>query len=70
MECVDYLPPPLPPDHRGSTPMVEGRFRALGGANAVCEQIDIEIFKFENVAAFSGKIIINLLYLVLVNSDF
>ena len=37
-----------------------------GGANAVCEQIDIESFKFENVAAFSGKIIIYLLYLVLV----
>ena len=46
--------------------MVEGRFRLPGGANAVCEQIDIEIFKFENVAPFSGKIIIYLLYLVLV----
>ena len=63
------LPPPPPPDHRGSTPMVEGRFRSPGGANAVCEQIDFEIFKFENVAPFSRKIIIYLLYLVLVRGS-
>ena len=49
--------------------MVEGRFRSPGGANAVCEQIDFEIFKFENVAPFSRKIIIYLLYLVLVRGS-
>jgi hypothetical protein len=46
--------------HRGSTAMVEGRFRLPGGAGC-CLQTDIE-----NVAPFRVKIVIFLQYLVLV----
>jgi hypothetical protein len=53
---------PSPPDNRWSTAMLEGWFRLPGGGDAVWEQILI----IENVAPFSGKIIICLQYLVLV----
>ncbi len=59
------LPPAPPPDHRGSTTMVEGRLRLPGGANAVWEQI-LQYSNLKMLLPSAEKIIIYLLYLVLV----